>query len=133
MCTHGRRQVQLDWTVSRSGTGASSSDNSASSGQRNCRPRFKHSIPTRPPTQVALLDRTTCAGVPYFLTPYFFTNALQLPVTSVIPGVTYRLLASSNLSSWSSLFNVTPPANNALLVDPSATNYPYRFYRLVTP
>lgn len=86
-----------------------------------------------PPAQVALLDRTTCAGVPYFLTPYFFTNALQLPVTSVIPGVTYRLLASSNLSSWSSLFNVTPPANNALLVDPSATNYPYRFYRLVTP
>ena len=86
-----------------------------------------------PPAQVALLDRTTCAGVPYFLTPYFFTNALQLPVTSVIPGVTYRLLTSSNLISWSSILNVTPPANNALLVDPAATNYPYRFYRLVTP
>jgi len=86
-----------------------------------------------PPAQVALLDRTTCAGVPYFLTPYFYTNALQLPVTSVIPGVTYRLLASSNLLNWTSLLNVTPPANNALLVDPAATNYLYRFYRLVTP
>ena len=86
-----------------------------------------------PAGQVALLDRTTCGGLPYFLRPYFYTNALQLPVTSVIPGVTYRLLTSTNFSTWSSIRTGTPPANSTLFVDPDATNYPRRFYRLVTP
>ena len=85
------------------------------------------------PGQVSLLDRTTCGGVPYFLTPYYYTNALQLPVTSVIPGVAYRLLASTNLQSWTSILNFTPSVNSAILVDTTTTNYPYRFYRLVTP
>ena len=85
------------------------------------------------PGQVALLDRTTCAGVPYFLTPYFFTNALQLPVTSVIPSVTYRVLASTNLSTWSGISTGTPAANFHLFVDPNAHSYSNRFYRLVTP
>jgi hypothetical protein len=86
-----------------------------------------------PPGQVALLDRSLCGGVPYFLPPYFFTNALQLPVTNVIPAVTYRLLASTNLTVWSSIATATPPANATLFVDPTATNYSKRFYRLVTP
>jgi hypothetical protein len=88
-----------------------------------------------PPGQVALLDRTACGGTasPYFLPPYFYTNAFQLPVTSVIPGTTYRLLASTNLSDWSSIGTGTPPANATLFIDPNATNYPTRVYRLVTP
>ena len=86
-----------------------------------------------PAGQVALLDRTDCAGVPRFLPPYFYTNVLQLPVTAVIPAVTYRLLASTNLMDWSGIQTNTPPADPAMFTDPWATNYPYRFYRLVTP
>jgi hypothetical protein len=86
-----------------------------------------------PPGQVALLDRTDCGGVPHFQTPYFFSNALQLPVDSIVPGFTYRLLVSSNLVNWSSIQTSTPPAEPALFTDPQATNYPKRFYRLVTP
>ncbi len=86
-----------------------------------------------PPEQVAMLDRTDCNTAPYFLRPYFLTNVLQLPVTSVIAGVTYRLQASTNLGAWSSIATGTPPANSTLFVDPQATNYLKRFYRLVTP
>jgi hypothetical protein len=80
-----------------------------------------------------LLDRTDCAGVPRFLTPYFYTNVLQLPVTSIIPAVTYRLLASTNLTDWTGIQTSAPPADPALFTDPRATNYPNRYYRLVTP
>jgi len=83
--------------------------------------------------QVALLDRTDCFGVPFFLTPYFQANVLQLPVTNIIPGITYRLLASTNLADWSGIQTSTPPADPALFTDPKATNYMDRFYRLVTP
>ena len=86
-----------------------------------------------PPGQVALLDRSLCGGVPYFLQPYFFTNTLRLPVTNLIPGVTYRLLASTNLTIWSSIATGTPPSSSSLFVDPAATNYARRFYRLITP
>lgn len=85
------------------------------------------------PAQVALLDRTTCGGVPRFLQPYFFTNVLQLPVTSVIPALTYRVLASTNLTTWSSISTGTPAANFHLFVDPKSSNYINRYYRLVTP
>jgi len=86
-----------------------------------------------PTAQVALLDRTDCASVPRFLTPYFSANILQLPVTNVIPGITYRLLASPDLSAWSGIQTSTPPANPAIFTDAQATNFPGRFYRLVTP
>jgi len=82
---------------------------------------------------VALLDRTDCFGVPRFQTPYFQANVLQLPVTNIVPGTTYRLLATTNLADWLGIQTNTPPADPALFTDPWATNYPYRFYRLVTP
>jgi hypothetical protein len=86
-----------------------------------------------PAPQVALLDRTDCAGVPQFLTPFYYTNVLQLPVSNVIPGLPYRLLASTNLADWSGIQTNTPPADPTTFTDPWATNYPQRFYRLVTP
>ncbi len=86
-----------------------------------------------PAGQVALLDRTDCAGVPRFLTPYFYTNALQLPVTNVIPALAYRLLASTNLSGWTSIATNTPVSSGTLFVDPQATNFLQRYYRAVTP
>jgi uncharacterized repeat protein (TIGR02543 family) len=84
--------------------------------------------------QVALLDRTDCQGVPRFLTPRFNPALiLNLPVTNVTPGVTYRLLASTNLTAWSGIATNTPVANPWTFTDPRATNYPSRFYRLATP
>lgn len=86
------------------------------------------------PAQVALLDRTDCNGVPVFLPPWFSpTRILNLPVTNVTPGVTYRLLASTNLAAWTGIATNTPVANPWTFTDPRATNYPYRFYRLTTP
>ncbi|MCC6823424.1 MAG: LamG domain-containing protein, partial [Verrucomicrobia subdivision 3 bacterium] len=87
-----------------------------------------------PAGQVALLDRTDCAGVPHFLTPWFDAlNVLNLPVEHVIPGIAYRLQASTNLSTWTSIVTNTPIADPTLFTDPKATNYPNRMYRLVTP
>ena len=86
-----------------------------------------------PAAQVALLDRADCFGVPYFQRPFFLTNVLQLPVTNMVPGITYRLLASTNLTYWTSIQTSTPPADSAVFIDSQATNYRYRYYRLVTP
>jgi hypothetical protein len=71
--------------------------------------------------------------IPHFLTPFYTTNVLQLPVEQVATGTTYRLLASTNLIDWSGIQTSTPFADPATFTDPWATNYPYRFYRLVTP
>ena len=45
----------------------------------------------------------------------------------------YRVLASTNLTAWSSIATGTPAANFHLFMDPKASNYINRFYRLVTP
>jgi hypothetical protein len=86
-----------------------------------------------PGAQVALLDRTSCAGAPHFLRPWFETNVLHLPVEHVIPGVTYRLLASTNLNVWLGIATNAPLADPTVFTDPGATNYRSRMYRLVTP
>ncbi len=84
--------------------------------------------------QVALLERTDCAGAPVFQVPWFdASQVLNLPVQNITPGITYRLLASTNLSSWASIATNTPTASPALFIDTKATNYPNRSYRLVTP
>ncbi len=86
------------------------------------------------PAQVALLDRTECAGAPRFLTPWFDSaNVLNLPVEHVTPGVPYRLLASTNLTTWLGIATNTPLADPTVFTDPKATNYPSRMYRVVTP
>ena len=86
------------------------------------------------PGQIALLDRTDCAGVPRFLMPWFDTaKVLNLPVQDITPGITYRLLASSNLTTWLSIATNTPAVSPALFQDSKATNYSNRSYRLVTP
>ncbi len=86
-----------------------------------------------PDAQVALLDRADCFALPYFQRVYLLTNVLHLPVTNVVPGISYRLLASTNLTDWSAIQTSTPPVDPTLFTDPHATNYRYRFYRLVTP
>ena len=43
----------------------------------------------------------------------------------------YALEASSNLVNWVSITNFTATNNPMLLIDPSASSYPKRFYRAV--
>ena len=52
---------------------------------------------------------------------------------STEPQLTCRVEASTNLADWAALTNVV--ATNATVVysDPSATNYPRRFYRVAVP
>jgi hypothetical protein len=55
---------------------------------------------------------------------------------SGVPGKTYRLLATTNLAStnWVSIATNTPATNGvAQFIDIGITNYPYRFYRAVSP
>jgi hypothetical protein len=50
-----------------------------------------------------------------------------------MPGKTYIIQASSNMSNWDNLTtNVVPSSSVIVFFDLTATNYPARFYRLVT-
>jgi mannan endo-1,4-beta-mannosidase len=64
------------------------------------------------------------------------TGAFQLNGTGP-RGSTYHMLASTNLAlpmaSWSVLTNATFSGGVFTLTDKQATNYPRRFYRVVTP
>jgi hypothetical protein len=109
-------------------------DNSISQESAGLAARIRLYAAAMTPAQVALLDRTDCAGAPHFLTPWFDSaRVLNLPVEHVTPGVPYRLLASTNLTSWIGIATNTPVADPTLFTDPRATNYPNRMYRVVTP
>jgi hypothetical protein len=59
----------------------------------------------------------------------FFTNGtfgLQLSGT---PGKTYILQGSTNLFSWIPVSTNMPASSPFLLIDPTAANFRYRFYR----
>ena len=59
-------------------------------------------------------------------------NTAQLSATGVI-GVIYRLLAGTNLLSWTSIAtNTASPSDTLNFTDPGASNR-YRFYQIVTP
>ena len=59
-------------------------------------------------------------------------NTARLSATGV-NGVTYRLLAGTNLLSWTSIAtNTASPSDTLNFTDPGASNR-YRFYQIVTP
>jgi hypothetical protein len=45
-------------------------------------------------------------------------------------GPDYTVLASTNLTSWISIFTTNQPTLPFLFVEPSLTNYNQRFYRV---
>jgi len=63
---------------------------------------------------------------------YSVTNGLLLNL-NVANGNHYRLLASTNLASWTTLAAFYANSTNTLCLDSAATNYPRRFYQVVSP
>ncbi|MDB6065208.1 MAG: pyrrolo-quinoline quinone [Pedosphaera sp.] len=58
-----------------------------------------------------------------------FTNGgLQLQLSG-LPGMTYVLQGSTDLSTWTPLATNVPSASPFFMVDPGASSFPYRFYR----
>ena len=67
----------------------------------------------------------------YFSTVGFLTNQqLQLGFVGVT-GSNYVLQASTNLTTWTPLSTNTAGTNFFNFVDPTATNFPYRYYRVL--
>jgi hypothetical protein len=66
-----------------------------------------------------------------FTAPGSFSNGVFRLQVSGSGGMTYVLLASTNLSSWVPISTSTPAASPFFLVDPAASAFPYRYYRAV--
>jgi uncharacterized repeat protein (TIGR03806 family) len=65
-----------------------------------------------------------------FTSQGFTNNAFTLSFAGAT-GSNYVLQASTNLSDWVSISTNTAPTNLFLLTDQDATNFPYRFYRVL--
>ena len=67
--------------------------------------------------------------------PIRFTSATYLSnhqfqsQLSALAGMSYVFQATTNLSNWVSLNTNLAPSNIFFLLDPTASNFPYRFYR----
>ena len=66
----------------------------------------------------------------YFASQGFVGNVFQLGLNGAT-GSNYVLQATTNFSTWTSLSTNTAPATLFYLADPKATNFPYRFYRVL--
>jgi len=97
---------------------------------------FTFNIATR--GQMAEVDLTVNApGVPvvsnlppsFASTPRFSNGKFQLTVNGII-GQNYTLLASTDLINWTNVIVFVCTNASTVVVDPNATNYPKRFYRI---
>jgi len=82
-------------------------------------------------------DNSVTASASFVIAPLYFTSVsllsndqLQLNFTGV-PGSNYVLEATTNFSTWTPISTNTALTNELFLLDPSATNYPYRYYRVL--
>ena len=67
----------------------------------------------------------------YFTAAGFLTNhQLQLGFVGV-PGSNYVLQATTNFTTWTPLTTNTAATNTFNFLDPRATNFPFRFYRVL--
>jgi hypothetical protein len=67
-----------------------------------------------------------------FTAEEFTTNGFQLAFEG-IPGSNYVLEATTNFSTWTPISTNNAVTNFFNLFDPSATNFPCRFYRVQQP
>jgi uncharacterized repeat protein (TIGR03806 family) len=67
----------------------------------------------------------------YFLTSGFLTNGQFQMEFNGAPGSNYVLQASTNLLNWTPLTTNLAATNLFNLMDPGATNFPLRFYRVL--
>jgi uncharacterized repeat protein (TIGR03806 family) len=65
----------------------------------------------------------------YFSSQGFTNHVFQLQFTGAA-GSNYVLEASTNLTSWVPISTNVAPTNIFGLIDPGASNFPYRFYRV---
>jgi hypothetical protein len=82
-------------------------------------------------------DDSVAASAIFQVQPLYFTSVnflpneqLQLDFTAV-PGSNYVLEATTNFINWTPISTNAAPTNELFLVDPGATNYPYRYYRVL--
>lgn len=71
-----------------------------------------------------------------FAGPVTMTSTGFVATLSLTIGQSYRVQAATNLGNtgdWSDLTNFSAGATNIVFFDPSATNFPRRFYRIVSP
>jgi hypothetical protein len=73
----------------------------------------------------------------FLVQPLYFTAISFLPSEKLqfdftaVPGNAYVLEASTNFSTWTPISTNTAITNQLFLLDPGATNYPYRYYRVL--
>jgi len=84
-------------------------------------------------------DNSVAASALFFVQPLHFIAAnfltnqqLQLGFMGVA-GSNYVLQASTNLTTWTTLSTNTAVTNWFNFIDPKATNFPYRYYRVLQP
>jgi uncharacterized repeat protein (TIGR03806 family) len=82
-------------------------------------------------------NNSVAASALFLVQPLSFTSAcfltnqqFQLGFAGVV-GSNYVLQATTNFSIWTSISTNTAVTNLFNLVDPKATNFPYRFYRVL--
>ncbi len=70
-------------------------------------------------------------ATPYLTSPLWTNGLFQLAVTGDGSSPGYTLQASSDLANWTTLLTTNSLSLPFLWTDPSATNFPRRFYRLI--
>jgi hypothetical protein len=82
-------------------------------------------------------DNSIAATASFLVLPLYFTSAtyltnqtLQLAFTGV-PGSNYVLQATTNFTTWVPVSTNLDLTNQIYFVDPGASNYPARFYRVL--
>ena len=68
---------------------------------------------------------------PRLRSPVYGSNGFQFQLTG--PAGTYVVEASTNLMNWVALFTTDVTNGPVNVLDPSAANFPWRFYRARTP
>jgi hypothetical protein len=69
---------------------------------------------------------------PMFLTSGNLSNGVFQVQLSATPNQPYILQGSTDFKTWVSLATNSPPATPFYLADPTASNYTYRFYRVLS-